>query len=341
MKKIAFLLAASLLPALACSSDDEDGDDGAQDGAQSDDGGDDSGGNDDDGDSPVEEVPEEITRFFDSFHAARYSEAEDRAAALDAAAEADPEHGPLAFDRALAHTWHVTEAGRDPSPDPEALEAEAASLVGLFQTAYEKNPDDDRVGCFLGVTLMNAGRATRNDELTQQGVAVLDQAVQAWPEFNLFCVGLAYDHLPASHPDFARAVDAAFETMDVCYGGPIDRDNPDISPYLDQATDEGIKRVCWNDWIAPHNWEGFYMWMGDILVKQGRIDAALVAYNNSTLSTDYANWPYRSLLEERLDSDLEAKAALYQDDDPANDPPFAGEEVSRSCAVCHAATAEE
>jgi hypothetical protein len=33
----------------------------------------------------------------------------------------------------------------------------------------------------------------------------------------------------------------------------------------------GPKRVCWNSWIAPHN-----------------------------LTTDYAAWPYRDLLEARI-----------------------------------------
>ncbi len=151
----------------------------------------------------------------------------------------------------------------------------------------------------------------------------------------------AYDQLPASDPDFALAVDAAFATMDVCYGESIDRDAPDLTPYLDQATDEGVKRACWNDPIAPHNVEGFYLWMGDVLVKHGNVEAARVAYDNVMLAPEYPDWPYRSLLQDRLDTDLDAKAALYQDADPENDPPFAGSELSRSCVVCHAATAEE
>lgn len=197
------------------------------------------------------------------------------------------------------------------------------------------------MGCFLGLSLVDTGRATQSVDLMQEGLAVLDDAVQAWPEFNLFCKALAYDGLPASDPDYAKAVEAAFDNLDACIGEPIDRDNPDLTPYLDQATDQGVKRACWNDWIAPHNAEGFYLWMGDLLVKQGKVDQALVLYNNVTLIEEFPSWPYRSLLDDRLNANLDAKAALYRDADPNNDPPVGGQSASRRCAYCHAATADE
>jgi hypothetical protein len=310
MNKLSFVLLASLAGAAACSSDDDD-------------------------------QPPATTRFLSDFHASRYSHAAARAAELDQAAEADPGHGRLSFDRALAHNWHLQEWRRDPNPDPAALQAEGQSLLGMFQTAYENNPDDHRVGCFYGLQLVGAGRATANDALVQQGIAVLERAVEGWPEFNGFCLGLAYDQLPASHPDYAKALDAAFANVDICVDQSIDRDNPDITPYLSQATSTGVKRACWNDEIAPHNAEGFYLWIGDLLVKQGKVAAARVAYNNVKLIKEYPSWPYRSLVEDRLSADLDAKAALYHDADPSNDPPFGGEEVGRRCVVCHAATADE
>jgi hypothetical protein len=189
--------------------------------------------------------------------------------------------------------------------------------------------------------LVGAGRAMGNDGLVQQGIGILNQAVAAWPEFNLFCLGLAYDQLPAFHPDYGKAVDAALDNVDACLGEHVDRDVPDISKYLGQATTEGPKRACWNTWLAPHNAEGFYLWVGDLLVKQGKVAAAKVMYANVPRIAEYAQWPYRHLLDDRMRSDLDAKAALYQDADPKNDPPFGGEEENRRCVVCHAATAEE
>lgn len=77
------------------------------------------------------------------------------------------------------------------------------------------------------------------------------------------------------------------------------------------------------------------------MVKQGNVAAARVAYNNVKLFAEYRDWPYRDILQDRLSSDLDAKAALYRDADPSNDPAIGGEEVNRRCVVCHAAKADE
>ena len=69
--------------------------------------------------------------------------------------------------------------------------------------------------------------------------------------------------------------------------------------------------------------------------------AARVAYKNVTMIREYPSWPYRQLVEDRLTTDLDVRAALYQDEDPSNDPPFAGNEINRRCTICHAATAAE
>jgi hypothetical protein len=147
--------------------------------------------------------------------------------------------------------------------------------------------------------------------------------------------------MPAGGADFEQAVEAAWRTLEVCFGDSFDREHPDITPYLDQATDRGPKRVCWNDAIAPHGAEGFYLWMGDVLVKHGDLDQAKVVYANARLIREYAQWPFQSLLEARFADDLAARAALYRDADPLNDPPIAGEAVDRGCGYCHAATTEE
>jgi hypothetical protein len=282
-----------------------------------------------------------VASFFDVFHASRYSQASSAAQALDDAAIANPKDGPLSFVRPLSHLWHLSEYGRDPRPDPGVLQAEAMASLGLFMTAKANNPDDARVDCFVGIQQVNAGRATKNDALVQQGYATIDAAVRAWPQFSLFCKALVFDGLPASDPDFAKAVDAMYDTFEACFGERIDRNNPDISKYLGQATDMGPNRACWNDWIAPHNAEGTYLYIGDLLVKQGNVPAAKVAYNDAKLIKEYPQWPYKSLVEDRLSADLAAKAALYADADPSNDPPIGGASSNHSCTFCHAATAAE
>jgi hypothetical protein len=65
-------------------------------------------------------------------------------------------------------------------------------------------------------------------------------------------------------------------------------------------TKEGRKRVCWNSWIAPHNFEGFFLNMGDMLVKRGDWQTAQKIYANARLSPDYAQWKFASTLETRI-----------------------------------------
>jgi len=290
---------------------------------------------------PGDESSEQArTNFFEDFHASRYSRASADAELLREALS-HTDSGPLAFDMALAHSWHLAEWRRDAKADPGELAKEGQQQASLFQTASEKNPDDARVDCFLGLSLLDAGRATQNEELKQQGAAILGRGIDRFPEFNLFCKGLGYDRLPADDPDFEQAVDAAWQTLDVCFGEKVDRTDPDITPYLNQATDRGRKRVCWNDPIAPHNAEGFYLWMGDVLVKHGDLAQAVVIYQNAQRVREYSAWPFKSLIEERLGADLGSRAALYHDTDADNDPPLAGDAIGRSCGYCHAATVAE
>lgn len=290
---------------------------------------------------PTSSTSAAVTTFFDDFHASRYSVASRDAKALDDAFTASPNDGQIAFVRGLAHNWHLAEAARDPSPDGATLQAEGMASLDQFTTAKKLNAADTRVDCFLGLAQVNTGRAAKSDALVSQGLATLDAAVTEWPEFNWFCKALAYDDLPATDPDYEKTVDALYSNLDACFGETVDRDNPDITKYLGQATDTGNKRACWNDTIAPHNAEGFYLYAGDALVKAGKIAPAKVMYGNAKLVREYASWPYKSILEARLSSDLDARAALYQDSDPSNDPKVGGAADQHSCTQCHAASAAE
>ena len=120
-----------------------------------------------------------------------------------------------------------------------------AGVIEQLQTARALDPNDARIPCWLGASQVAVGRMTRNDALVQQGITTVEEGVAAFPEFNLFCRALVYADLPANHPEYARAVDAMFETMSVCYG-TVDRNNPDLAPSLSLETDRGQKRVCWN-----------------------------------------------------------------------------------------------
>jgi hypothetical protein len=81
---------------------------------------------------------------------------------------------------------------------------------------------------------------------------------------------------------------------------PINARIARFAKYKALETTEGSKRACWNDWIAPHNVEGFFLNMGDILVKAGDWQAPRKIYANAKISSTYAEWKYREILEERI-----------------------------------------
>ena len=82
----------------------------------------------------------------------------------------------------------------------------------------------------------------RDEKLVRRGYYTMQDAVAAWPEFNYFTAGYGPSALPHDSPRFQEAL---------------------------QAVKTWPKRACWNSWIAPHNIEGFFLNVGDMLVKAG------------------------------------------------------------------------
>ncbi len=99
-------------------------------------------------------------------------------------------------------------------------------------------------------------------------------------------------------------------------------------------TREGPKRACWNSWIAPHNFEGFFLNMGDMLVKAGQPDVARQIYAMARLTRDHAVWKYRDVLEERI-RDADRNVPLFRQPTPAPGQPRMMVASRFACAGCH------
>ena len=101
-------------------------------------------------------------------------------------------------------------------------------------------------------------------------------------------------------------------------------------------TQQGPKRACWNSWIAPHNFEGFFLNMGDMLVKAGDWQTAQRIYSNAKLSSTYAQWPYRRALEERIrDARDNVTAFNASADAGGSEPRRIMIDSVFSCMACH------
>ncbi len=159
-------------------------------------------------------------------------------------------------------------------------------------------------------------------------------AIRAWPEFNLFTLSYVMSNKEAESERFKQALAWQWENIDLCAGEKIDRKKPDYSPYMkNEERDKEIRKksVCWNSWRAPHNFEGFMLNMGDMLLKAGERDAATTMYTNARLSRTYEDWPYRHVLEQRLLLARDARSGIV--DQYAPQPMMY--ESSYSCMACH------
>jgi hypothetical protein len=253
---------------------------------------------------------------------------------LQAVYDSDPHDPGNTLLLGHANLWTLAEFGRDPR-DPSQLPSRAMDALRYFGEAAQLAPDDQRIPGWLGSVEFAIGNITSNDALVTQGRQHIDAGVGTWPEFNLFVRAFINGQLPVSQPEFATAIDDLWKTLDLCAGETVDRVHPDYTKYLSRRTTDGPQRVCWNDAKAAHNLEGFFLYMGDLLVKSGDPTTAVEIYGNAQKLDSYGQWPFGADLEQRIKTASD-RAALYRDADPMNDPPLANQ-TPTTCANCHAA----
>jgi hypothetical protein len=197
----------------------------------------------------------------------------------------------------------------------------------------ELDPSDARYLGFLAGHTLAEGNLHKDEKLVREGYFMMLDAIKAWPEFNLFTGGYVLSRLPADSPRFREGLEWQWRALDVCIEGKIDRANPDYFKYRELETKEGKKRACWNSWIAPHNLEGFFLNMGDMLVKAGDWQTAQKIYANAKRATEYGSWKYQAVLEDRINQ-AQANVALFN---APTETPKARIMINSefSCMACH------
>jgi tetratricopeptide (TPR) repeat protein len=219
---------------------------------------------------------------------------------------------------------------------PATITDDALLSRRYFEEAVRLNPGEARYLGFYASTLLAEGAIHKDEKLTRKAYFTLLDAIKAYPEFNYFTAGYVMSDRPRDSERFKEGLEYQWLNVDVCVGEKVDRRNPDYQKYMRLVTTEGPKRVCWNSWIAPHNFEGFFLNMGDMLVKSGDWQTAQKIYANARLSGEYAQWKFRDVLEERI-VQAEANVAIF------NAPPDARGRMTKpimgrstfSCMACH------
>lgn len=247
--------------------------------------------------------------FWDVFHNGRYEQIPTVLTALTAIHLQDPKDSVTTAHIGFMHVWRLNERWRL-DPIPPTITDDAVLGRSYFQQAVRLDPTDKRYLGFLGGQTMAEGDIHQDKKLWSKGYSILRKSIHAFPEFNYVTAGLLESGQPANSARFKRAVEWQWKTLDECVGEKFDRVNPDMSPYLHLATTTGPKRVCWNGFIAPHNFEGFFLNMGDMLVKSGDWRTAQKIYANAKLIPDYSQWKYAPVLEQRI-AEAEANVAAF------------------------------
>lgn len=275
---------------------------------------------------------EALDAFWEAFENDDYAQLPTVIERLKAARMADPADADVQFIYGHANLWRLAELAREASARGEEPVRVAEAIHG-FREAIELRPEDARIPCWMGLLELQTGRLFGDEEMIAAGAANVQSTVDRFPEFGHFCQILANWDAPRDSEAFANAVEAGWASIDVCLDDPIDRSDPDVEPYLDEATTEGPRKVCWNIPSAPHNEEGYWLVIGDLFAKAGDAEIARTMYHNATYRDSYETWRYRADLEGRL-AGVDDRVAAFVDEDPSNDPelglPKAG------CVMCHA-----
>ena len=237
--------------------------------------------------------------FWATLHGGRYDDIGRALEVQTAAYLENPNDAVTAARAGWLHIWRLSESARLATL-PATITNDATLSRKYFEEAARLAPNEARYAGFLGSLRVTEGTIHRDEKQVRQGYYTLRDSIDAWPEFNLFTAGYTLSRLPADSSGYREALDWQWRTLDLCAGRPVDRANPDFSGVMSQATTVGEKRVCWNSTIAPYNFEGFFMNMGDMLVKAGDPATARKVYANAKLSPSYASWPYRAVLEQRM-----------------------------------------
>jgi hypothetical protein len=273
--------------------------------------------------------------FWTTLHQGQYERIPAALTALKASYLADPGDAVTAAHIGWMHIWRLAERARlAPAPPDPGITDHAVLSRRYFEEAVRLDPREARYLGFLASALMTEGAIHRDEKLQRRGYFTMRDAIAAWPEFNYFTAGQTFSSQPHDSDRFKQALEYFWLNLDVCVEEKVDRANPDFARYMRLETREGRRRVCWNSWIAPHNFEGFFLSFGDALVKAGDPATATVIYRNAKHTPDYATWPYKGVLEDRIEN-AAGYVEAFRRPTPGPGAPVMMSRSAFNCTGCH------
>jgi hypothetical protein len=273
--------------------------------------------------------------FWQTLHSGRYQDISKADYLLTAAYLENPNDPAIAAHLGFLHIWKITERNRLAGENP-LITNEIILSQNYFSDANELEPDNAIYEGFLGAVQLMEGKVFQDERQELKGYFTLKRAIAKWPQFNYFTAGYPMSSLPPESKFFHEGLEWQWLTLDSCIGKKINRKNPDYNIYMTEESQPhlGKGRACWNSSIAPYNFEGFFMNMGDMLVKSGDWQTGILIYKNARLAKNYSTWPYREMLEKRI-SNARQNVRYFQQDasrDPNHTIMF---NSGYGCMACH------
>ncbi len=282
---------------------------------------------------PNDKIKDPKELFWDAFYGGNYERLPLVIEQLSGAFFENPNDPEITLLLAHSHLWKAGESSRLGNPPPSIFDNFIVAKY-YFDKTILLNPEDYRLQGWSASVDVTLGMLHSTPELIERGYANVLASVPMYPEFNHFNVGFPFGLLPPTDPMFEVAMDHMWAGVDACLDTKIDRESPDYASYMSLETDEGPKRVCWNNDKLPHGLEGFFLGFGDMLVKNGQPDVAKIMYANAKYSSVYDEWNFKDVLEERIIS-ADERAKAYKSPNPAEHPALMINEPY-ACVGCHA-----
>jgi len=242
---------------------------------------------------------------------------------LGRAVRQDPRDGRSHFLLGMMHLQRFERIDADPRDASAAGRLELLAAKQAFDDAvpllWDGVRGDSRVPGFASAATYKKGVAFREPAVIARGFAEMSAAANINPLFNGF---IPFGAGPIAAPD-SEEYALILHLLD------------DVFPTLFPECG-GQDEICFNAGLAPHNLEGTFLLFGDLYAKAGRVEDAVGYYEGAASTGMNQGWRPEFIAHAlELAANAGARAALYGDDDPSNDPPFTDLGGAGNCAYCH------
>lgn len=253
-------------------------------------------------------------RAYDVLSAGRVGELRQVLSELDSAAETRDD-GYANFYAGAFGIWAIGSSST--VNDVFALPSLIQDSLKRLERGHQLLPNDFRATSFLALGQLFIGNAFGDQALITAGQRTFEQGFAQMPAYAHYLRACSLSGTNRQSDLFKMSLDDMRGLMKEC-AYPAG-DGPYSYRYPSDPQAAPHPSICLNEGMVPHVWEGVFTTYGDLMVKAGDVAAGRALYQSVQTAPHYADWPYRSALEERLQN-ASTRAAQHADRNPLNDP---------------------